>query len=207
MVKAKASNQQDKSNHPVKDPFLFKYLRFQCNDLKRTIDFYTSLGMSIDWQVKQPDKKMTPEEMQLFLQQQQQQQQAEAAALGEKGADKKNGSNGAKKATDGNTPAQQGQHQQQQGQKNVGFGMPGIQSNKQGSNVNNPHATNTNDSKNGTENSGKENFGGGGGGGDEANEPLMRSFVSFSFKGQNLEAPEPNVVSLIFEHLHVPVSE
>ena len=38
----------------VRDPYTVKYLKFLCRDLKKTKDFYLTLGATVDWQVKQP---------------------------------------------------------------------------------------------------------------------------------------------------------
>ncbi|KAJ3333632.1 hypothetical protein HDU76_005861 [Blyttiomyces sp. JEL0837] len=58
MVKQKATAPPPKE--PPKDQFIFRYLKFQCIDIKKTQDFYQSLGMAIDWQVKQIVKPPTP---------------------------------------------------------------------------------------------------------------------------------------------------
>ncbi|KAJ3212002.1 hypothetical protein HDU67_004118 [Dinochytrium kinnereticum] len=38
---------------PQRDPFIFKYLKFACQDVKKTQEFYQLLGMNLDWQVRQ----------------------------------------------------------------------------------------------------------------------------------------------------------
>ncbi|ORY47260.1 hypothetical protein BCR33DRAFT_678118 [Rhizoclosmatium globosum] len=48
---------------PPKEQFQLKYLRFSCNDLARTKEFYVTLGMSVEWQLrssKTPLNTQTP---------------------------------------------------------------------------------------------------------------------------------------------------
>ncbi|KAI9016941.1 hypothetical protein BC832DRAFT_285 [Gaertneriomyces semiglobifer] len=46
---------------PQQERYAFKYLRFRCLDINRTIEFYQSLGMSLDWQVEQVAQPMGTE--------------------------------------------------------------------------------------------------------------------------------------------------
>ncbi|TPX70464.1 hypothetical protein SpCBS45565_g01799 [Spizellomyces sp. 'palustris'] len=41
------------TSYGVQERFAFKYLRFRCKDVQKTIDYYQNLGMSVDWQTDQ----------------------------------------------------------------------------------------------------------------------------------------------------------
>ncbi|KAJ3189660.1 hypothetical protein HK101_008797 [Irineochytrium annulatum] len=56
----KKPNNSKKTPHSTKDPFVFKYLRFSCTDVKKTQEFYISIGMTLDWQIKQLIERPKP---------------------------------------------------------------------------------------------------------------------------------------------------
>ncbi|KAJ3411869.1 hypothetical protein HDV05_001551 [Chytridiales sp. JEL 0842] len=179
MGKVKATGHQAQG-HGAKDPFIFRYLRFKCSDLRKTIDFYTAIGLSVDWQVKQADRKLTVEET-ASLQQQQQTDDKKT----------KNGKQGAEpqSTVPGTTDGKKG---------TVGMGLPGIQLNKTDPKLAAADPKNPAGQPQPVEGASKE-----GEKNDELqNEYTFRTFLSLSFRGQNLDPTETNQVSLLFEYQH-----